>query len=357
MRRYWHVNETMLTNRQKSVLNIINQSDGVSREEIQRLLEKIEPVSRPTLIRDLNILLDGKLIRVEGRASNTKYFPRGNNPLLRYFDLDTYFKLDLDQRIGTKKSFDFEVFKYLRDLFSQIEIKEVKNISKSFSDRVSNSSFDIYKKELERFVIELSWKSSKIEGNTYSLLETEELIKEGVLADGHSNDEVTMILNHKRAFEEILEGRGGFKELSVLKINQLHNIIVQNLNINTGIRNEAVGITGTVYIPLDNKFQIEDAIKETLNLINDDKNPLEKAFIAAVMIPYIQPYSDGNKRTSRMLVNAILLAGDNYPLSYRSVDADEYKKALILFYEQGSLFHFKRIFLEQVNFAYKNYFR
>ena len=351
------MNETILTNRQKSVLNIISQSKGISREEIQSLIEKIETVSRPTLIRDLNVLIEKKLIKVEGRASSTKYFSLEANTLLRYFDLDAYFKLDPDQRIGAKKSFDFEILGHLNNLFSKIELQEIEKISKSFSDRVSNLSFDIYKKELERFVIELSWKSSKIEGNTYSLLETEELIKKGVLAEGHSKDEVTMILNHKRAFETILKNKDDFKKLSVSKINQLHNIIVQNLNINTGIRNEAVGITGTVYVPLDNKFQIEDAVRKTLNIINNGNSTLEKAFLAAVMVPYIQPYSDGNKRTSRMLVNAILLAEDNYPLSYRSVDIDEYKKALTLFYEQGSLFHIKRLFLEQVDFAYRNYFQ
>jgi len=351
------MNETILTNRQKLALNIISQSGGIPREEIQKLLEKVESVSRPTLIRDLNVLLEKKLIKIEGKASSTKYFSGEANPLLKYFDLETYFKLDPDQRVGARKSFDFDVLKHLKHLFSEIELKEIKSISKSFSTKVSDLSFDIYKKEMERFVIELSWKSSKIEGNTYSLLETEELIKKGISADGHSKDEVTMILNHKRAFEEILKNKEGFKELSVSKLNQLHNIIVQGLNINTGIRNEAVGITGTVYIPFDNKFQIEDAMKEVLKIINDDKSSLGKALIVAVMIPYIQPFSDGNKRTSRMLVNAILLAGDNYPLSYRSVDIDEYKKALILFYEQGSLFHVKRIFLEQVDFAYKNYFQ
>ncbi|HCR35535.1 hypothetical protein A2130_02700 [Candidatus Woesebacteria bacterium GWC2_33_12] len=351
------MNETILSNRQKLVLNIISQSDGISREDIRNLLEEIESVSRPTLIRDLNILLNSKLIKIEGKASSTKYYTIEKNPLLRYFDLESYFKLDPDQRVGTKKSFDFGVLKHLKNLFSDLELKEVQNVSQSFSSRISNLSFDIYKKELERFVIELSWKSSKIEGNTYSLLETEELIKKGIFAEGHSKNEVTMILNHKSAFEEILKDRENFKDLSISKINQLHNIIVKDLNINTGIRSEAVGITGTVYIPIDNKFQIEDAMNETLELVNNDKSNLEKAFIATVMIPYIQPYSDGNKRTSRMLVNAILLAYDNYPLSYRSIDIDEYKKALILFYEQGSLFHVKRLFLEQVNFAYRNYFK
>ena len=69
------------------------------------------------------------------------------------------------------------------------------------------------------------------------------------------------------------------------------------------------------------------------------------------MISYIQPFADGNKRTGRMLTNAILLAHDFYPLSYRSVDEDMYKKALILFYEQGSIYNLKEIFINQYKFA------
>ena len=114
------MNETILTNRQKSALSIISQSEGVSRENVQKILEKVEPVSRPTLIRDLNVLLDKKLIRVEGKASSTRYFSIEDNPLLRYFDLETYFKLDPDQRVGTKKLFDFGVLKHLKNIFPRL---------------------------------------------------------------------------------------------------------------------------------------------------------------------------------------------------------------------------------------------
>ena len=79
--------------------------------------------------------------------------------------------------------------------------------------------------------------------------------------------------------------------------------------------------------------------------------------IASVMIAYIQPFNDGNKRTARTLSNAILLAHDFFPLSYRNVDINEYRKALILFYEQNNLYHFKKIFLGQLEFALNNYFR
>ena len=102
---------------------------------------------------------------------------------------------------------------------------------------------------------------------------------------------------------------------------------------------------------------IREALEKTIDVINKINDPFEKALIAHLMIPYIQPYVDGNKRTARMLTNAILLAYDLYPLSYRSVDEDEFKKALILFYEQLSIVYIKDLFIEQVKFANGNYFQ
>jgi fido (protein-threonine AMPylation protein) len=112
-----------------------------------------------------------------------------------------------------------------------------------------------------------------------------------------------------------------------------------------------------VYKPLDNKWQIIEALEKLSDAINISKYPLEKALIANAMISYIQPFADGNKRTGRMLTNAILLAHDFFPLSYRSVDEDTYKKALILFYEQGSIYSLKQIFMNQYKFALDTYFR
>ena len=86
------------------------------------------------------------------------------------------------------------------------------------------------------------------------------------------------------------------------------------------------------------------------------ENPIEKALIAVLMIAYIQPFEDGNKRTSRILGNALLLASDYCPLSYRSVDEVEYKKAIIMFYEQNNATYFKKLFLEQYRQAVKKYF-
>jgi len=351
------MNETNLTPRQNLIINLINQKEGLGRSDIEKELEHVYPSSKPTIARDLSSLVIMKLIQIKGKGRSTRYYPSFGNPLLRHFDLDQYFNLEADQRSGVQKIFNFEIFSYLKDLFSEQEISQIKKVNKSFSGETGKVNPDIYKKELERFIIELAWKSSRIEGNTYSLLDTEVLIKQKTEAPGHSKEEAVMILNHKRAFDMILAHKTEFKKVSLPLIKQLHNCIVQNMSISTGIRSHEVGITGTTYKPLDNKWQIEEAMEKLIAVFEEQNFPLEKALVAGAMISYIQPFSDGNKRTSRMLANAILLANDFYPLSYRSVDEVTYKKALILFYEQNSIDSLKRIFIDQYRFALETYFK
>ncbi|MDO8621034.1 MAG: Fic family protein [Candidatus Levybacteria bacterium] len=351
------MNDSILTPRQKYILNLISQSEGLLREQIQNEIQEIYPSSKPTLVRDLNILLKYGFIKFEGKARATKYLPKVLNRLLRKFDTERYFADDPDKRIGARKTFDFKILEDLHDLFLQDEMEVLKKICRSFKQQTSKLNPDLLKRELERFAIELSWKSSKIEGNTYTLLETESLIKEQKEAVGKTKEEAIMILNHKIAFEEILKNKDDFSVISITQINQLHNILIKDLNVTSGIRKQAVGITGTAYQPLDNEHQIREVFEKTISIINRTKNPFEKALIAQFMIAYIQPYSDGNKRTARMFTNAILLAHDLYPLSYRSVDEDSFKKGLILFYEQSSICEIKQLFIEQVIFANETYFR
>jgi Fic family protein len=351
------MNDTNLTPRQNLIINIINRNEDIGRSDIEKELEHVYPSSKPTIARNLSSLLTLKLIRTKGKGRSTRYYPFIVNPLLRHFDLDQYFSLEADQRADIRKGFNFEVFSHLKDLFSEKEIEQIKKVNKNFSEETRKVNTDIYKKELERFTIELAWKSSKIEGNTYSLLDTEALIKQKIEAPGHSREEAVMILNHKQAFDMILQHKKEFKKISLSLIKQLHNSIVQNMSISTGIRSHNVGITGTTYRPLDNKWQIEEALENLIATLKKIIFPLEQALVAGAMISYIQPFADGNKRTSRMLANAILLAHDFYPLSYRSVDEVTYKKALILFYEQNSIYHVKKIFIDQYNFALEAYFK
>ena len=188
------------------------------------------------------------------------------------------------------------------------------------------------------------------------MLDTERLLKENIPAKGKTAEETQMVINHKKALDYVLEDPAYYRELTVAKIEEIHTVLTSGLNVAKGIRSGMVGIVGTNYRPLDNKFQIQEALEQLVVLVNQTKNTIEKALLAVLMISYIQPFEDGNKRTSRILGNAILLADDFCPLSYRSVDEVEYKKGIILFYEQNNISYFKQLFLEQFRFAVSKYF-
>lgn len=213
-----------------------------------------------------------------------------------------------------------------------------------------------YKKELDRLSIDLSWKSSQIEGNTYSLFETERLLKEKETASGKTKEEATMLLNHKDALDFIIENPDYLHPLSVSKIEDIHSILIKELAVERNLRKRRIGISGTNYRPLENEFQILEALRSSCDLINSKESIFEKALLALVLISYIQPFMDGNKRTARIVSNAILM-NDNYcPLSFRTVDSIDYKKAMLLFYEQNNISRFKEIFIIQFEFAVRTYF-
>lgn len=348
--------ETILTTRQKYILNLVSSRQGLKQPALLELIRPIYPTSKVTLLRDLSNLNKHGLIRIEGRAQNTTYLPLHSNPLLIPFDQERYFVDSADERPSVKQSFTHDIFDNLHDLLLPVELDTL-NSHLIFSQSTQKIGSTIKKRELERFCVELSWKSSEIEGNTYSLFETDNLLMGGTKAPGKTPAETQMILNHKTAFDTILEYRHDFATLTPSLILELHNQLAYKLEIVTGIRKHAVGITGTRYLPLGNSHQLKEYFDKIVETINKTEHPFEKALIAGTMIPYLQPFADGNKRTGRMLTNAILLAHDYYPLSYRSVDKNDFKKALLLFYEQNTIVTFKNLLLEQLAFSHSHYFR
>jgi len=165
-----------------------------------------------------------------------------------------------------------------------------------------------------------------------------------------------MLLNHKDAIDFIVENPDYLYPLTVSKIEDIHSILTKELDVDRNIRKRRVGISGTNYRPLDNEFQIKEALFLMCELINKKKNIFEQALLALVLISYIQPFVDGNKRTARIVSNAILINHKYCPISFRTVDSVDYKKAMLLFYEQNNVVIFKKIFIEQFEFAVKTYF-
>lgn len=297
-------------------------------------------------------------IEVVGRGPSTRYKLTPQAQVTMELDLDTYFEKDVDER-QVQESFNFELINEMLpqvELFSSEELKILNEAQALFCRHLSEMSEIEYRKEMERLGIDLSWKSSQIEGNTYSLLETERLLKEKLTANGKTKEEATMLLNHKAALDFILDVPDYLENLTVGRIEDIHALLTQELGVEKNIRHRRVGITGTNYTPLDNEFQIREAFEDSVRLINSKSNVFEKALLALVLLSYIQAFTDGNKRTARIVSNGILIANGYCPISFRTVDSIDYKKAMLMFYEQNNIASFKHIFIEQFLFAVKTYF-
>ena len=341
---------------QVEILQILHYNPSLSRVDIASQLK--DPPNERTLKRIIAELVQKGDIVVEGKGKATRYSLSPQAHLMMPLDIDTYFLYDVDDR-KVQDSFNFQLIKEVMPqvtLFTQEEMERLELAHKTFLNNMSTLSDIEYRKEMERLGVDLSWKSSQIEGNTYSLLETERLLKEKLTAQGKTKEEAVMLLNHKDALDFILDCPDYLKELSVRRLEDIHGILTKELGVGNGIRKRRVGITGTNYRPLDNEFQIREALEDTCQLINGKENVFEKALLTLVLLSYIQAFTDGNKRTARISSNAILLAWGYCPISFRTVDSVEYKKAMLMFYEQNNIAAFKQIFIEQYEFAVKNYF-
>lgn len=347
----------MYKKRQELILDFIKDNPSCKRDEIEKFLLTLgQKNSKMTITRDLKMLIKDGKIEKSGLAKATTYHAVKYVNILEDMDVEAYFLHNQDERSPQAIYFNFDVFSGLKDLFNDKEKVELNALNNIYRQKKSKMPANLLQKEFERLTVDLAWKSSKIEGNTYTLLDTERLLKEHISAKGKTLDETNMVLNHKKALDFVFKAPEQYKTLSLAKIEDIHRLLVNDLDVTTGIRNAMVGIVGTNYKPFDNAHQIIEALQTLIKVINETESPIEKALIAVLMIAYIQPFEDGNKRTSRILGNALLLSADWCPLSYRSVDEIEYKKAIIMFYEKNNATYFKKLFIQQFKQAVEKYF-
>ncbi len=189
---------------------------------------------------------------------------------------------------------------------------------------------------LDRLLIDLSWNSSRLEGNTYSLLDTRRLIELGEGAEGHAQLEAQMILNHKDAIEFLVGDveEIGFNRYTILN---LHALLANNLLTNpsaTGrLRHIRVGIESSVFLPLEVPQLIAEEFDQLLATAEAIADPFEQAFFVMVYLPYLQPFDDVNKRVSRLAANIPLIKGNLAPLSFTDVPRQTYIEAMLGVYE------------------------
>lgn len=359
MIRLGQLNDTKMTNliqKYQKIFAIILEKGAMQSSAVYAEMIRLgEDISLVTVKRTLSKMASEGVLLINGSGRSVSYDISMAGRIFTEFDAHKYCAIEPDKRYG-RTSYNFDLLPALpSNIFTDNESETLNEATKKYEQRTRDLSITIQKKELERLIIELSWKSSKIEGNTYTLLDTEKLILENKEAVGHDKMEAQMILNHKDAFNFVRENKEQFKTITRKNLEELHATLVKDLSVDLGIREKPVGIVGSIYRPLDNTYQITEAITALSLAVSRMSTPYVKALVALLGIGYIQPFEDGNKRTSRLMANALLMAHNCAPLSYRSIDENEYREAMLVFYELNLIMPFKKIFINQYEFAAKNY--
>src|SRR3989338_4450157 len=345
-----------LSQRQNKIIEIIlKRKEARSSDVHADLVTTGEDVSLVTVKRLLSSFASTGVLEVTSSGRSTSYRVSAFGRLVFGVDAHVYCSVEPDRRYGLK-GYNFALFDALpSDPFTEDESAKLQKAADVYALRTRQLPPAILEKELERFIIELSWKSSRIDGNTYTLLDTERLLASGIEASGHDRREAVMILNHKEAFRFVRREAKSYENLTRQNLENVHRILVKDMGVSYGLRKNPVGVTGSTYRPLDNVHQVREAVDALCLAVSRSVTPEAKALVALLGISYIQPFEDGNKRPARLIANALLLAGGCAPLSYRSVDENAYREAIMVFYEINSLVPFRKIFVEQYAFAADNY--
>ena len=341
---------SVLSSTHEAVLKAVAQSAaGANIEQIEAQLP--QPPTRRTLQRWLNALVGQGRLRKEGQARSTRYllpvqaapeaadaapgdvfFPLSDEA--RAIDIAVRQPVQHRTPVGYRRSFldsyrpntTFYLHAALRaELQALGQVAAHNEPAGTYSRSIAN-----------RLLIDLSWNSSRLEGNTYSLLETERLLSAGDAAEGKGALEAQMILNHKAAIEFLMDCTPdmGFNRYTLLN---LHALLSDNLlpdpTASGRLRTVAVGIGQAVFLPLEGPQLIAECFAQVLDTAAAIQDPLEQAFFAMVHLPYLQPFEDVNTRVSRLAANIPLIQHNLCPLSFVDVPPAAYISAMLGVYE------------------------
>lgn len=228
---------------------------------------------------------------------------------------------------------------------SQSTIQYLFQLGKTDGDRLAGT---YARKIYNRLLIDLSWNSSRLEGNTYSLLETERLFQFKEIAEGKDITEAQMILNHKAAIEFLVETKDAIR-INRFTILNLHALLSNNLLGNPescgSLRKIPVGIGESVYQPTPIPQIVEECFMEILAKASLIHDPFEQAFFLMVHLPYLQPFEDVNKRVSRLSANIPLINNNLCPLSFVEVPTQKYINGLLGVYELNRIELLRDVFV------------
>lgn len=348
---------------------------------IQALLQKADAVSKATLLRRLEELCVTGIVERRGKARATRYLltpaGRGAAPQtvraqvnyrqvppaasfhLREPNVDdppTWHPIESDPEINA--TIEEVRARIRRPLSQRTRVEYRREFLEDYQPNVSYYLPAPMREELQRLgqsdnmarlpagtyvrgvfnrvLIDLSWNSSRLEGNTYSLLETDRLLALGRSSDPARTLEARMILNHKEAIEFLVEAHDeiGFNRYTVLNLHAMlaHELLAESYDEGR-LRRAAVGIGGCAYLPPDIPQVIEECFMRLLEKAALIHDPLEAAFFCLVHLPYLQPFIDVNKRVSRLVANIPLIRENFAPLTFVDVPAKDYTEGILAVYE------------------------
>ena len=335
------------TNLQK-ILWYISENWEVAYRE---MWEYFHDINESTLVRNLDKLIqEGKVIK--NRVwKNTFYWLQGREYIQNYLD-----KPFFEQ---PKKGYDFSFLGSYEPNVTSFLGEKYNILKREYLDKQTLSSYD-YKiniRAIENLLIDLSFSSSKLEGNTYSYLDTEILIKYNNSAEWKTQAETQMILNHKNAIKYILDNRATIT-YTKSEFQNIHTLLGKWLLLEDylwKIRSSEVSIGGSAYTPLDNHFQLSEQFDIFLDKLNAIKNPFEQSLFILVFIPYFQVFMDINKRTSRIGANIPLIKNGLTPFSFLQIQDRDYIDAILAIYEIHNTSLMRDLFVENYLLNMKRY--
>lgn len=319
---------------------------------LAELLTRHPEIARRTAQRQIARLIDSRQISAQGEGRARRYFAvgaRSDADAVAADDFPVFIPLSADsQDILTYVDQPLEARKpvgYQRAFLDAYRPNETGYLSASLlrqlhqmgrTANVGEPAGTYSRAILSRLLIDLSWASSHLEGNTYTRLDTRALIENGKAARGKAAMETQMILNHKSAIELLVENIDS-ADFNRFTLMNLHSALAENLLPNPSdegrIRQHAVDIGKSVYRPLSSPQQIEDQLDALLDKVRRIDDPFEQSFFMMVHLPYLQPFSDINKRTSRLAANLPLFRANLAPLTFLDVPEQAYSRATLGVYE------------------------
>lgn len=347
----------MTPDAQKEIDEIIaileKNPEGLSRGKISENISF--SINSKTLQRRLSSLVDTGLLLKKGDRKATKYYPakvfqKENKGQIR----DKAHEIFNQKSQNVLKFLDTplharEKMSYNRDFLDSYAPNKTAYVPKNVRKKLfeEGKRFDkalaagTYARQIcQRLLIDLSYNSSRLEGNTYSRLDTQKLVEEGITAEGKVHEETVMIMNHKEAILFLVENAQEI-ELNSLTIRNLHHLLSQDLLANPeacgNIRTIEVDIGQATYKPLNNSHQLKELFELILFKARKIEDPFEQSFFLLVHLSYLQAFEDVNKRTSRLSCNIPFIKENLCPLSFTDVSRDDYTAALLTVYEKNNV--------------------